>query len=81
MLLVRPDPDVFEEAGQLLGLIDGGSVVKNPPANTGDGVRSLGGEDPWRRAWQASAVFLSGESHGQRRLAGYSPWGLRVGHE
>ena len=30
---------------------------------------------PWRRAWQATPVFLPGESHGQRCLAGYSPWG------
>ena len=30
---------------------------------------------PWRRAWKATPVFLPGESHGQRRLAGYSPWG------
>ena len=29
---------------------------------------------PWRRAWQPSPVFLPGESHGQRSLAGYSPW-------
>ena len=29
----------------------------------------------WRRAWQPTPVFLPGESHGQRRLAGYSPWG------
>jgi len=28
---------------------------------------------PWRRAWQPTPVFLSGESHGQRSLAGYSP--------
>ena len=28
---------------------------------------------PWRRAWQPTPVFLPGESHGQRRLAGYSP--------
>ena len=28
---------------------------------------------PWRRAWQATPVFLPGESHGQKRLAGYSP--------
>ena len=27
----------------------------------------------WRRAWQPTPVFLSGESHGQRSLAGYSP--------
>ena len=30
---------------------------------------------PWRRAWQPTPVFLLGESHGQRSLAGYSPWG------
>ena len=27
---------------------------------------------PWRRAWQPIPVFLPGESHGQRNLAGYS---------
>ena len=30
-----------------------------------------------RRAWQLTPVFLSGESHGQRSLAGYSPQGLK----
>jgi len=29
---------------------------------------------PWRRKWQPTSVFLPGESHGQRNLAGYSPW-------
>ena len=29
----------------------------------------------WRRGWQSTPVFLPGESHGQRSLAGYSPWG------
>ena len=32
---------------------------------------------PWRKAWQPSPVFLPGESQGQRRLAGYSPWGRK----
>ena len=32
---------------------------------------------PWRRKWQLTPVFLPGESHGQRSLAGYSPWGHR----
>ena len=27
---------------------------------------------PWRRAWQPTPVFPLGESHGQRRLAGYT---------
>ena len=30
---------------------------------------------PWRRAWQPTPVFLPGESHGLRSLAGYSPQG------
>ena len=33
------------------------------------------GKIPWRRAWQPTPVFLPGESHGQRSLAIYSPWG------
>ena len=28
----------------------------------------------WRRKWQPTPVFLPGEFHGQRSLAGYSPW-------
>ena len=32
------------------------------------------GEIPCRRVWQPTPVFLSGESHGQRSLVGYSPW-------
>ena len=32
------------------------------------------GKIPWRRGWQPTPVFLPGESHGQRGLAGYSPW-------
>ena len=31
----------------------------------------------WRRAWQPSPEFLPGESHGQRSLGGYRPWGRR----
>ena len=30
---------------------------------------------PWRRKWQPTPVFFPGKSHGQRRLAGCSPWG------
>ena len=32
------------------------------------------GKIPWRRAWQPTPVFLPGKLHGQRILAGYSPW-------
>ena len=31
------------------------------------------GKIPWSRAWQPTPVFLPGEPHGQRSLAGYSP--------
>ena len=31
------------------------------------------GNDPWRRAWQPTPVYLPGESRAQRSLAGYSP--------
>ena len=32
---------------------------------------------PWRKKWQHTPVLLPGESHGQRSLAGYSPWGFK----
>ena len=38
-------------------------------------LRALGREDPWRREWQPTPVFLPGEFHGRRSLVGYSPWG------
>ena len=35
------------------------------------------GKIPWRRAQRPTPVFLPGEPHGQRSLAGYSLWGCR----
>ena len=32
---------------------------------------------PWKREWQPTPAFLPGESHGQRRLTGYSPRGCK----
>ena len=60
-----------------LGFPDG-SVVKNLPAVQElqeMQVQSLSQEDPLEEgmATHSSPVFLSGESHGQRSLAGYSP--------
>ena len=37
-------------------------LIKNPPAMWETLVQSLGWEDPWKRAWQPTAVFLPGES-------------------
>ena len=50
---------------------------KNPHAIQETWVQPLVGKVPWRREWQPSPVFLPGEFHGQRRLAGYSPWSLK----
>ena len=33
------------------------------------------GKIPWRRKWQIAPVFLPGNPLGQRKPAGYSPWG------
>ena len=52
-------------------------LVKNPPTMQKIRIWSVVGKIPWRRKWQPTPVFLSGEFHGQRNLVGYSPWGCR----
>ena len=51
--------------------------IKCLPAKQETRVWSLGGKIPWRRKWKPTPVFLPGESHGQRSLAGYSPQGRK----
>ena len=49
--------------------------------DTGDGgFDPWVGKIPWGRKWQPTPVFLPGESHGQRSLAGYSPKGCKEFH-
>ena len=48
--------------------------VKNVPAMQETQVQFLVGKVPWRKKWQPTPVFSPGESHGQKSLAGYSPW-------
>ena len=43
-------------------------MVKNLPAVQETWVQPLGREDPWRREWLATPVFLPGDSRGQRSL-------------
>ena len=54
-------------------------MVKNPPAKAGNAKRhrfhSLVRKILWSRKWQLTPVFLPGKFHGQRSLAGSSPWG------
>ena len=49
-------------------------MVKSLPVMQETWVRKI----PWRREWLPILVFLPGEFHGQRSLAGYSPWGCKV---
>ena len=49
-------------------------TVNNLPAMQETRVWSLGWEDPLEKGMASHSVFLPGESHGQRSLAGYSPW-------
>jgi len=55
-------------------LFSSGSV-KNLPATQETRFNPWVGKIPCRRKWQPTPVFLPGESHGQRSLADYSPWG------
>ena len=49
-------------------------MVQNMAAMQEMQVQSLGQEDPLEKGMEPAPVFLPGEFHGQRRLAGYSPW-------
>ena len=53
---------------------EGGSIISwlSPPCTV---CRQDG--HPWRSKWQPTTIYLPGESHEQRRLAGYSPWGRK----
>ena len=72
---------IFITSTSLGGAVIGASaVVKYLPASTGDTgdmVQSLGQEEPLEEGMATSLVFLPGEFHGQRSLAGDSPWGCK----
>ena len=53
----------------------GGSVVKKLPAMQETQVQSLDQEDPLEKELATHFSILAGKFHGQRRLAGCSPWG------
>ena len=50
-------------------------MIKNLPAVQETWVQSLGQEDPWRRKWQPTPIFLPGKLHRQRSLMSYNSWG------
>ena len=49
-------------------------MVKCLPTMRETQVRFLGWEDPWRRAWQPTPVFLSEKSHGLRSVDHNKLW-------
>ena len=56
----------------------GGSDSEEFPCNAGDpGWTPWLGIFPWRTEWLPTLVFSFGGFHGQRSLAGYSPWGCK----
>ena len=62
----------------ILSGFPGGSDGKEFTCNAGDpGSISGLGISPREWEWQSTPVFLPGEFHGQRSLAGYSLWGLK----
>ena len=52
-------------------------MVKNLPAIQETLVQPSVRKIPRRREWQPTPVFWPRKSHGQRGLAGYSPWGQK----
>ena len=55
--------------------------VKSLPVIQEMQVQPLGHEDPWRRAWQPTPVFLPGEKPMDREACSLQSIGLqRVGH-
>ena len=52
-------------------------VVRNLPVMQEAQFQPLGREDPWRREWQPTPLFLPVKSHGWKSLVGYSPWGCK----
>ena len=53
------------------------SMVKNPPADAGDAGSIPGSRRSLEKEMATHSSILVGESHGQRSLAGYSPWGRK----
>jgi len=52
-------------------------MVNNLPAMQGTRFNAWVKKIPWRREWHPIPVSLPGESHGQRKPSGYSPWGSK----
>ena len=79
-ILARLKRGIFQYGCLLGGASEVALVGKNAPANAGnvrDEIDPWVGTIPRRKKWKPTPVFLSGESHGQRNLVGYSPQGQK----
>ena len=65
----------LEESLHLMGFPGGSDSKKS--GNSGDGVWSLGGEDPLEKEMATHPNILAWRIHGERSLVGYSPWGCK----
>ena len=75
LILLRNDRLVGNDYEATTGF-PGGSESKESACSSGDlGSIPRLGRSPGEGNGNLTPVFLPGKSHGQRRLAGYSPWG------
>ena len=63
----------MRRGGTTLGF-PGGTVIKTLLAMQESQVQSQSGDDSLEKETAIYSSILPGESHGQRSLAGYSPW-------
>ena len=75
LLIIEALPYVLASGRTSLRVSLVAQLAKNPPAMQETLVESLGQEDRLEKGKATHSVFWPGESHGQRSLAGYSPWG------
>ena len=70
-----PSPTSFRTFKWIIRLSLAAQTVKNLPAMQETQVRSLGQNNPLEEDMASHSSILAGKLHGQRILAGYSPWG------
>ena len=77
----RGEPLWMASSAELRSATEPAQSVKNSPAKQETQAWSLGWKDPLEKEWPPAPVFLPGEFHGQKSLAGYSPWGRKESHK
>ena len=79
LILFFPGIVLYTMSPRLTRSFSGGTSSREPTCQCMKRKRL--GFEPWvrkiplRKAWQPTLVFLPGEFHGQKSLAGYSSWG------